>query len=144
MKNILNIKKIINMLSNLIFINTNRSYFDGFFNDIFQKLLIVCLALMGLIKICRSTNLIRVFLSKVLENDNIKNIIVDSDFMKELQSKTKNVRKSTRPSKVNGKKNLTKIIDEFSEDDEFVNQEVSLNKKSCCGKCCASRDRSKI
>lgn len=125
------------MLSNLIFINTNRSFFDGFFNDVFQKLLILCLALLGLIKIYRSTHFIRNFLLKVLSNDNIKNIIVDSDFMKELQ--TKNTKKFSKPSKVCRKNNLSKIVDHLTEDDEFLSDR---DAKNCCGKCCGSRDKS--
>ncbi|RNA25646.1 hypothetical protein BpHYR1_018043 [Brachionus plicatilis] len=120
------------MLSNLIFINTNRSFFDGFFNDLIQKLLIIFLAAIGMIKVYHSTHLIQDLFKKILNHDSVKNIIVDADFMQELKSIPKSSKKCPKTLKLPRKKNLS-TINESLTDDEITDQLENLNyRPGCC------------
>lgn len=128
-------------MSNLIFINKNRSFLDGFLDDIVQKLLVIILTSVGLIKVYQSSHFLRDFFFKLLNFDNVKNVLVDADFMQEIRARSKLNRKCPKHLKISGKKKFAPLNEYFKKDEETSDD--SENKPGCCGKCCGSKDRSR-
>lgn len=139
------------MFSNLIFINTNKSSSENLFNDVIYKLSVIFLAGLGFIKVFGSLRSVKKIFSKLFENQNIRNILVDQNFMDELNSIGKNSK--TKTSKTNKRNRSTpKTVlktktkndeDEESDDDDddetFDESEILASNKKCCGKCCGKK-----